>query len=185
MIWVLEAMPEYNSGWYQIVAIRMKYVYGATQSETRPKAALTSLPSEISARIVLTKMHKEHMQSSQVCFGMQVIVIGSLLFSVVFGVGSSQLTSPYTSRNPKKVYLHHTHHLVEDSGGLAVNHSTWDVVGIDSVPVRQALPKALANRQELRFRAREHINLYPVNNFMQVTMALSCLLIPAACCQKL
>ena len=161
-------------------------MHRATQSENRPKAALTSLPSEdLSAQRVLIKVHQKHLQSSLVCFGMQVIIIGSLLFSVVFGVGSSQLTSPYTSRNPKKVYLHHTHHLVEGSGGLAVNHSTWDVVGIDSVPVRQALPKALANRQELRFRAQEHINLYPVNNFMQVNVALSCLLIPAACCQKI
>ena len=103
---------------------------------------------------------------------MQGIIIGLCLFSAVFGVGMSQISSPYTARNPKKVYLHHTHHLVEEGGGLAVNHSTWDVVAIDTVPVRRALPAALAGRPELAFDGGEHINLYPVNKFMQVSMAL-------------
>ena len=102
----------------------------------------------------------------------QGIIIGLLLFSACLGVGLSQTTRPYTLQNPKKVYLHHTHHLMEGSGGLEVNYSTWDVVGIDSGPVRQALPEALATRQELSFQAAEQINLYPVNNFMLVRHTL-------------
>ncbi len=81
----------------------------------------------------------------------------------------SQLTSPYTSANPKKVYLHHTYHLVEGRNGLDVNHSTWDIIAIDSVPVRQALPEVLKGKQELVFQGSEHINLYPVSQVMQVS----------------
>ena len=102
---------------------------------------------------------------------MQEVIVGLLLCSACLGIGLSCTTRPYTLQNPKKVYLHHTHHLLEGSGGLEVNHSTWDVVGIDSGPIRQALPQALATRKELSFRATEHINLYPVNNFMQVSRA--------------
>ena len=93
---------------------------------------------------------------------------------MAFGLGMSQLTSPYTSANPKKVYLHHTHHLVEGGDGLAVNHSTWDIIAIDSVPVRQALPGALASKQELVFQGSEHINLYPVNQVIQVSVSAPC-----------
>ncbi len=111
-------------------------------------------------------------QSHQSGCAVQGVIIGLLLFSACLGAGLSQTTRPYTLQNPKKVYLHHTHHLVEGTGGLGVNHSTWDVVAIDSGSVRQALPKALAPRHELSFRAAEHINLYPVNNFMQVGTAI-------------
>ena len=104
---------------------------------------------------------------------MQGIIIGLLLFSACLGMGLSQTTRPYTLQNPKKIYLHHTHYLVEGNGGLGVNHSTWDIVAIDSGSVRQALPEALAFRQELSFNATEHINLYPVNNFMQVSIGLT------------
>lgn len=110
----------------------------------------------------------------------QVFIIGLLLFSACLGLGLSQMTRPYTLQNPKKVYLHHTHHLMEGSGGVEVNQSTWDVVGIDSGPVRQALPEALATRQELSFKATEHINLYPVNNFMLVSHDPLCEALPIA-----
>ena len=99
---------------------------------------------------------------------MQGALIGLCLYLLVLGVILPQLVLPYSPHNPKKVYLHHTHHLVGGEGGLGVNHSTWDVVAIDSVPVRQALPEGLAGEPELVFDGAEHLNLFPVNKFMQV-----------------
>ena len=99
---------------------------------------------------------------------MQGVLIGLCVYLLVYGALLPQLVSPYSPRNPKKVYLHHTHHLVGGVGGLRVNHSTWDVVAIDSVSVRQALPEGLAGEPELAFEGAEHINLFPVNKFMQV-----------------
>ena len=118
---------------------------------------------------------------------MQGALIGLCLYLLVLGVTLPQLVSPYSPHNPKKVYLHHTHHLVEGKGGLGVNHSTWDVVAIDSVSVRQALPEGLAGEPELAFDGAAHLNLFPVNKFMQVgsnclqlcIFALQCLLCDA------
>lgn len=73
----------------------------------------------------------------------QGALIGLCLYLLVLGVMLPRLVSPYSPHNPKKVYLHHTHHLVGGEGGLSVNHSTWDVVAIDSVRSGRLCQRAL------------------------------------------
>jgi hypothetical protein len=73
--------------------------------------------------------------------------------------------APYTPNAPKKIYMYHLHHVDQTA---RVNHSTWEMVAIDSTPVGPALPIELASVTPQPLSDSIRLALFPASRFMQV-----------------